>query len=75
MACEKEHGLMYKSNYKGYTITSEIITPIRHGKFGKEKRSFYADDFKDMFNSLDELKKFIDATIINLQGGIWIWHY
>jgi hypothetical protein len=58
---------MYKSNYKGYVITCEIVTPIRHKKFGKEKRVFYADNFKDMFENLNDLKEFIDKHIEKLQ--------
>jgi hypothetical protein len=64
----KEHGLMYKSNYKGYMITCEIVTPKPHGKFGKERRMFYADDFKDKFDDLDSLKGFIDNHIIKIQN-------
>lgn len=67
MAGKKEHGLMYKSNYKGYSLKCEIVTPVIHGKFGKEKHSYYADDWKDMFDTVDELKQFIDNKIIEIQ--------
>ena len=65
---EKEHGLKYQSNYKGYDIFLEIITPVKKGGgFGKEKRYFYAEEYKEIFKTPQELIEFIDNKILEMQ--------
>jgi len=68
-AGEKEHGLKYQSNYKGYDIFLEIVTSLRkRGGFGKQTRCFYAEEYKDVFDDVDNLKEFIDRKVLELQG-------
>ncbi|MFW9879627.1 MAG: hypothetical protein ACFFG0_41660 [Candidatus Thorarchaeota archaeon] len=64
-SADKEHGLLYRSEFMGKGIQCEIITPVKRNiggfkDFGKQKIYFFIDGDDREFKSEEEL---IDAIL------------
>lgn len=65
---DKEHSLLYRSEYKGVGVQLEIHTPVKKNKhyadpdrFGNPKRYFFAEGDEREFKTEGELTAAIDA--------------
>ncbi len=61
---EKQHSLLYRSEFLGKGIQLEIHTPVKaNGEFGKARKTFFIDGDKREFKSEDEIREVITESL------------